>query len=102
MRRCCRWMSTSFTACTRRTTLAALTRGGFAQRSANGDAVHDSIDQPAARRRRQESCVRKKRYFDELSALIGAVRTEPYAEVPIFTYRCRTCDGWHLSRQPQR
>jgi hypothetical protein len=48
----------------------------------------------------ERSCLRKRRYWSQVDALVMAARCVARGHVgPLATYRCRNCDGWHLTRQ---
>lgn len=47
---------------------------------------------------RERSCISKNRYFDCYTAVaVGISQTERYG-VKLYTYRCKICNGWHLTR----
>ena len=46
------------------------------------------------------SCLRKRRYWSQVDALVMAARCmERRNPGALAAYRCRNCDGWHLTRQ---
>jgi hypothetical protein len=47
----------------------------------------------------ERSCLRKRRYWSQVDALVMAARCIERRDVgPLAAYRCRNCDGWHLTR----
>ena len=48
----------------------------------------------------ERSCLRKRRYWSQVDALVMAARCMERRNVgALATYRCRNCAGWHLTRQ---
>jgi hypothetical protein len=46
------------------------------------------------------SCLRKRRYWSQVDALVMAARCMERRNPGVLAaYRCRNCDGWHLTRQ---
>ena len=49
---------------------------------------------------KERSCLSKKRYWSQVDALVMAERCIERRNVGgLGAYRCRNCDGWHLTRQ---
>jgi hypothetical protein len=49
--------------------------------------------------RTERSCLRKRRYWSQVDALVMAARCTASRGVgPLAAYRCRNCGGWHLTR----
>lgn len=42
---------------------------------------------------------RKKRFPTKLHAEIRLVFVQKRIEVPLYTYRCEHCEGWHFTKQ---
>lgn len=48
----------------------------------------------------ERSCLRKRRYWSQVDALVMAAHCLARGNVgALAAYRCRNCDGWHLTRQ---
>lgn len=47
----------------------------------------------------QRSCHMKRRYFDEVSAMIVANKLMAKRAPQLRAYRCEFCGGWHLTKQ---
>ena len=48
----------------------------------------------------ERSCLRKRRYWSQVDALVMAARCMERRNVgALAAYRCRNCAGWHLTRQ---
>ncbi len=48
----------------------------------------------------ERSCLRKRRYWSQVDALVMAARCMERRDVgALAAYRCRNCAGWHLTRQ---
>lgn len=52
----------------------------------------------------QTNCKNKVRYSDEFAARAGSmVSIELHGNVDeLYVYKCRHCNGWHLTKQRQR
>lgn len=50
----------------------------------------------------ERSCQRKRRYFNEVDAMIAAHKRYADGETEkLRAYLCNLCDGWHLTKQPR-
>ena len=48
----------------------------------------------------ERSCLRKRRYWSQVDALVMAARCMERRDVgALAAYRCGNCAGWHLTRQ---
>lgn len=55
--------------------------------------------EPGSREHRRRACERKRRYPDQIAALVFAVhQMETHRGLKLDTYKCRFCHGWHLCR----
>jgi len=55
---------------------------------------------PQAPSYKERSCLSKRRYWSQVDALVMAARRIERGNVgALGAYRCRNCDGWHLTRQ---
>lgn len=58
------------------------------------------LDELAAHRARGvATCQRKKRYPDEHVARAMGTEQMGHAHYQLYIYQCRTCRGWHLTKQ---
>lgn len=60
------------------------------------------IEQIAAHRAAvQRTCHAKRRYADEHAARAVGIESMEDGAGPRYIYKCRCCNGWHLTRQQQ-
>ena len=61
-------------------------------------------DRQRLREQYRRGCKRKRRYPDEIAAMVFVqLRQEEEGAPPLKTYRCQFCSGWHLAKvTPER
>ena len=46
----------------------------------------------------KRSCTTKNRYPDIMTAVAAGMHQHESFGAKLYTYRCRVCDGWHLTK----